>query len=317
MTILITGGAGFVGSHLCERLISDGHFVICYDNFDSYYSPEIKRKNISELFRNPNFRLVESDIRDKSGLETALSQGKVDVVVHLAAMAGVRPSIQRPELYYDVNITGTLRLLETMRSANVKKLVFGSSSSIYGNNDKIPFSETDNVDHPISPYAASKKAGELLCYTYSHLYSFDVFCLRFFTVYGPRQRPDMAIHQFAKNIADGKPITLYGDGTSRRDYTFVDDIVAGIEKAITRVSGYEVINLGESSTISLIDLIHMIEEEVGVKAIIRWLPMQPGDVLMTNADIKKARMLLDYDPQYSVKQGIQQFCQWLNLERNS
>jgi len=317
MTLLVTGGAGFIGSHLCERLISDGHLVICYDNFDSYYSPEIKRKNISGLLRNPNFRLVESDIRDKSGLEKALGQGKVDVVVHLAARAGVRPSIQQPELYYDVNIIGTLRLLEAMRSADVKKLVFGSSSSIYGNSDKIPFSETDNVDHPISPYAASKKAGELLCYTYSHLYSFDVFCLRFFTVYGPRQRPDMAIHQFAKNIADSKPITLYGDGTSRRDYTFVDDIVGGIKKAVTKVSGYEVINLGESSTISLIDLIHLIEEEVGVKAIIRWLPMQPGDVLMTNADIKKAQMLLDYNPGYSIKQGIQTFCRWLNLEGNS
>jgi UDP-glucuronate 4-epimerase len=289
--------------------------VVCYDSFDSYYAPQIKRKNISGLTQNPLFALVEADIRDGDALQRTFANYKVDTVVHLAARAGVRPSIQQPELYYDVNVMGTLRLLEAMHVAGVNQMVFGSSSSVYGNSPNVPFSEADSVDHPISPYAASKKAGELLCHTYHHLYGFDIFCLRFFTVYGPRQRPDMAIHQFIRKILEGDPITLYGDGASRRDYTFIDDIVQGVEKAISKVAGYEIINLGESSTIALIDLIRVIEEELGVKARIEWKPMQPGDVETTYADIARARTILGYAPGCSMKEGIHRFCEWFKSER--
>lgn len=314
MTILVTGGAGFIGSHLCERLIALGHRVICYDSFDGYYSPELKRKNIAGIMRHPGFALVEADIRDASALAQTFTVHKIDVVVHLAARAGVRPSILQPGLYYDVNLIGTLRLLEAMHAAGVKKLVFGSSSSVYGNSKRVPFSETDRVDNPISPYAASKKAGELLCHTYHHLHAFDVFCLRFFTAYGPRQRPDMAIHQFVRKILERQSITLFGDGNSRRDYTFVEDIVQGVEQAVNRVAGYEVINLGESSTIKLIDLIHLIETELDMKADIQWKPVQPGDVETTHADIGKARDILDYAPAVTITEGMQRFCRWFTSE---
>jgi len=317
MVILITGGAGFIGSNLSGHFISRGHSVVCYDSFDSYYSPTIKRKNILGLVQHPKFTLLEGDVRDEKALERAFSHQKIDVVVHLAARAGVRPSIEQPALYYDVNVTGTLRLLEAMKLAGTTKLIFGSSSSVYGNSRKVPFSELDSVDEPISPYAASKKAAELVCHTYCHLYGFDIFCLRFFTVYGPRQRPDMAIYLFVQKVLDGLPITLFGDGSSCRDYTFIDDIVHGLEMATTKVTGYEVINLGESSTIRLIDLIHVIEKELGIKANIQRQPMQKGDVEVTFADISKARSILGYSPQFEIEDGIHRFCEWVRDERTA
>lgn len=310
MRILVTGGAGFIGSHLVEKLLSLGDEVVCFDNFDSFYDPQIKHRNIAQAKLSPHYTLIEGDVRNKGMLQSCFEKYKFDVVVHLAAKAGVRSSLQRPEEYYEVNITGTLNLLETMRKFSVKNMIFASSSSVYGNNVNSPFSETDNVDHPISPYAATKKAGELLCYTYHHLYDFSVFCLRFFTVYGPRQRPEMAIHTFVRNIIERNPITLYGNGNSMRDYTYVDDIVDGIVNSINRLKGYEVINLGESQTFKLLDLVHVIEEAVGQKAIIQWKPAQPGDVDKTFADITKAKHLLGYAPHVGIVEGVRQLVEW-------
>ncbi len=310
MTILVTGAAGFIGSHVTERLLADGHTVIGIDSFDTFYDPAVKRSNIAGAQRHAFFRLVEGDIRDPGVLEQCFSGGPVDAVIHLAARAGVRPSLKDPGLYYDVNVTGTLRLLEAMRRHGTKKMLFASSSSVYGNNVKVPFSESDFVDNPVSPYAASKKAGELLCYTYHHLYGFDVFCLRFFTVYGPRQRPEMAIHQFVRRIDCGAPVTLYGDGSTRRDYTYVTDILDGILKSLRNVRGYEVLNLGESRTTTLKELVEIIERAVGKKAVIDWQSMQPGDVQQTYADITKARSLVGYDPRVGMEEGIRKFVAW-------
>jgi UDP-glucuronate 4-epimerase len=311
MNVLVTGGAGFIGSHVMERLTSGGHSVTCLDNFDEFYDPRVKRSNIASMVSSGDVRLVEGDIRDTAALERCFSGDSIDAVVHLAARAGVRPSLLQPELYYDVNVTGTLRLLEAMRRHGVRKMLFASSSSVYGNNRKTPFSETDIVDNPVSPYAASKKAGELLCHTYSHLYGFDIFCLRFFTVYGPRQRPEMAIHQFARNIIAGHPVTLYGDGTTRRDYTYIDDILDGITKSLENVRGYEVLNLGESRTVELRSLVSTLEAALNRKADIRWEPMQPGDVEITYADIDKARRLVGYAPRWPLEAGIRSFVDWL------
>jgi UDP-glucuronate 4-epimerase len=307
--VLITGAAGFIGSNLSHRMLQDGYSVIGIDNFDSFYDPQIKHKAIQKLALNPDFKLYEGDIRNRSLLDTVFEIEKPALVIHLAARAGVRPSIEQPELYYDVNVNGTLVLLEAMRKAGIKDLLFASSSSVYGNNKKVPFSETDSVDNPISPYAATKKAGELLCYTYHHLYNFNIFCLRFFTVYGPGQRPEMAIQQFGRKIAEGLPITLFGDGSTRRDYTFIDDITNGIIASSDNLIGYEILNLGNSDTISLIDLVHNIEETLGEKAIIEWQPMQPGDVEITFADISKAQKLIGYKPDYPVKKGLQKMFQ--------
>lgn len=301
---MITGVAGFIGSNLAASLLKDGHAVAGIDNFDTFYDPAIKRKVVGRLKENPAFSITEGDIRDRKALDDFLAAEKPDVVIHLAARAGVRPSIEQPELYYDVNVTGTLVLLEAMRAAGIKNMLFASSSSVYGNNKKVPFSETDAVDNPISPYAATKKTGELLCYTYHHLYDFNIFCLRFFTVYGPGQRPEMAIQQFGRKITEGTPITLFGDGTTRRDYTFIDDIVAGIKASAEKLKGYEILNLGNSDTISLIDLVRGIEETLSKRAIIEWKPMQPGDVEITFADISKAKKLLGYSPDYPVKKGL-------------
>ena len=312
MNILVTGGAGFIGSHLVERLLGDGHTVVCIDNFDSYYDPAIKRSNIKQALSHPAYTLTKGDVRDPVALRKCFEGRSIDVVAHLAARAGVRPSIANPELYYDVNVMGTLQLLEAMRTSGVRKLVFASSSSVYGNNPHVPFSESDNVDNPISPYAASKKAGELLCHTYSHLHKFDVYCLRFFTVFGPRQRPDMAIHRFLQQIMDDQDITLYGDGSSKRDYTYITDIVNGVERAIARARGYEIINLGESRITSLLDLISLIEAELGKKAKIEWRPMQPGDVGTTYADIAKAQRLLDYVPKCDVSGGLKAMHGWFS-----
>lgn len=302
--VLITGAAGFIGSNLALTMLKQGFIVSGIDNFDNFYDPEIKRKAIRKLELYPGFKIYEGDIRDRELLDRIFETEKPELVIHLAARAGVRPSIEQPELYYDVNVSGALVLLEAMRKAGLKDLLFASSSSVYGNNKKVPFSESDPVDNPISPYAATKKAGELLCYTYHHLYNFNIFCLRFFTVYGPGQRPEMAIQQFGRKITEGKPITLFGDGTTRRDYTFVDDIVAGIIVAAEHLNGYEILNLGNSDTISLIDLVHGIEETLGKKAVIEWKPMQPGDVEITYAHIGKARKLIGYKPDYPVKKGL-------------
>ena len=303
--VLITGAAGFIGSNLAKKMLQKGFQVIGIDNFDDFYDPAIKRKAVSSL-ESADFSLYEGDIRDRQFLDKVFEETKPDLVVHLAARAGVRPSIEQPELYYDVNVTGTLNLLEAMRSAGLKDLLFASSSSVYGNNKKVPFSESDAVDNPISPYAATKKAGELLCYTYHHLYDFNIYCLRFFTVYGPGQRPEMAIQQFGRKIMANEPITLFGDGTTRRDYTFVDDITDGIFACSENLKGYEVLNLGNSQTITLIDLVRSIEETLDRKAIIEWKPMQPGDVEITYADISKAQRLIGFRPEFPVKEGLKQ-----------
>lgn len=302
--VIITGAAGFIGSNLSARLLKEGYFVIGIDNFDNFYNPEIKRAAVKNLKLSESFRIYEGDIRDKSFINHVFETEKPELIIHLAARAGVRPSIQEPGLYYDVNVNGTLVLLEAMKSAGIKNMLFASSSSVYGNNKKVPFSELDSVDNPISPYAATKKTGELLCYTYHHLYNFNIFCMRFFTVYGPGQRPEMAIQQFGRKILNGEPITLFGDGTTRRDYTFIDDITGGLSAAAKRLKGYEIFNLGNSDTISLLDLVHGIEETLGKKAIINWQPMQPGDVEITYADVDKARKMLDYKPDYPVKKGL-------------
>ena len=310
MNILVTGAAGFIGSNLCEKLINDGHFVVGVDNFDNFYPINFKKLNVSELLYNEKFKFYESDIRCKEALGEIFTSHDIQVVVHLAAKAGVRPSIESIAEYYDVNLNGTVNLLECMRNFHVKKMLFASSSSIYGNNPKVPFSEYDRVDHPISPYAASKKSGELLCHVYYHLYNFDITCLRFFTVYGPRQRPDLAIHKFTNLIEQGKAIPFYGDGSTSRDYTYIDDIVEGIKCALKRLDGFNIYNLGESKVITLKYLIEVIEQSLRKKAILNRLPLQDGDVTRTFADISKARSELGYDPKYNFENGIRKFIEW-------
>jgi len=308
--IFLTGVAGFIGSHLAESLLNRGDAVIGIDNFDPFYSKRIKEKNLSYFNDHPNFKFYEESIIDLDALHRIFRNHKITHVVHLAAKAGVRPSIQEPLAYQKTNIEGTVNLLELCKTFNVRDFVFASSSSVYGNNKKVPFAETDIVDYPISPYAATKKAGELICYTYHHLYNINVFALRFFTVYGPRQRPEMAIHKFTRLIDEGKPIPVYGYGKPRRDFTYIDDIIQGVLAAIDRVKGYEVINLGESQTIQLSRLIDLIEENLQKKAIREEMPMQPGDVEQTFADITKAKNLLNYRPQTPIEEGIRKFVNW-------
>ncbi len=310
MKILVTGAAGFIGSHLCERLLSDGAEVVGLDNFDEFYSPAIKRSNIAECLEHRSFSLIEGDIRDVECVAGILSQNNINMIVHLAARAGVRPSIEQPLLYQDVNINGTMVLLEAAKEYGIRKFVFASSSSVYGNNKKVPFSETDNVDFPISPYAATKKAGELTCHTYHHLYDMNIMCLRFFTVYGPRQRPDLAIHKFARLIEADKPIPVFGDGSMRRDFTYIDDIIQGVMGAIEHCEGYEIYNLGESRPVRLDELIGEIEKAMGKKAIINRLPVQPGDVIQTYADVAKAKAKLGYNPQTDIADGLDKFVAW-------
>lgn len=310
--ILITGGAGFIGSHLVDRLLTEGAWrVTVIDDFNDFYLPEIKRSNVQPHLGHPDYELYEVDIRDRQALEQVFWQTQFDTIVHLAARAGVRPSLTQPQLYAETNINGTTNLLELARNNNVRHFVFGSSSSVYGVNDKVPFSEDDPIFHPISPYAATKAAGELICHTYSHLYGIRCLCLRFFTVYGARQRPDLAIHKFASLISQGKPIPVFGDGTTRRDYTYIDDIIAGVRAAIDyQKSNYEVINLGESRTVELRELISLLEKELGKEAKIDRQPLQPGDVPQTFADITKARKLLGYNPQTQIEDGIRKFIEW-------
>ena len=310
--ILITGGAGFIGSHLVDRLLSESDWrITVVDDFNDFYSPSIKRDNIREHLKSPNYKLVEADIRDYAALERAFAETTFDGIVHLAARAGVRPSLKEPRLYVETNINGTINLLELARKHGVNQFLFGSSSSVYGVNEKVPFAEDDPIFNPISPYAASKAAGELLCHTYSHLYDIRILCLRFFTVYGARQRPDLAIHKFAKLISAGKPIPVFGDGSTRRDYTYIDDIIAGVRAAIDyHRTNYEVINLGESRTVELRELVALIEKELGLRAEIDRQPPQPGDVPQTFADISKAKRLLNYNPQTQIEAGIKKFVEW-------
>ncbi len=310
MRFLVTGGAGFIGSHLSETLLKRGDEVYCIDDFNDYYDPEIKKQNIHRIEKNSSFRLFKGDICDYDFLNEIFRKNSFDAVIHLAARAGVRPSIKNPLLYQRVNLGGTLNLLELSRLFGIKKFILASSSSVYGNNKKVPFSEEDPVDFPISPYAATKKGCELLAFTYHHLYDISIFCLRFFTVYGPRQRPDMAIHKFTKHIFEEEEISLFGDGTSKRDYTFITDIIDGIEKAIEKCEGFRIYNLGESRTTELMELIRILEKRIGKEARIRRLPEQPGDVRMTYADITRAKQELGYSPSVSIEEGISRFVTW-------
>ncbi|HNQ24010.1 MAG TPA: GDP-mannose 4,6-dehydratase [Phycisphaerae bacterium] len=311
--IVVTGGAGFIGSHLCEALRRRGERVVALDLLDDFYDPAVKRRNVAALARDCEFELVEGDIRDERLVDRVLGAG-TDAVVHLAARAGVRPSIEQPLLYQDVNVRGTLVLLEAARRHNIRKFVFASSSSVYGNNRKVPFAETDSVDDPISPYAATKKAGELICHTYWHLYEIGISCLRFFTVYGPRQRPDLAIHKFARLIEAGKPIPVFGDGGMMRDFTYIDDIIDGVLRALDRCGGYHIYNLGNSSPVRLSGLIAALEEALGKKAVVQRLPLQPGDVERTYADLTISRAELGFEPKTDLRRGLARFVEWLRSE---
>ena len=312
--ILLTGAAGFIGSHVAEILLNQGHQVFGIDNFDDFYLRSTKEHNIIECISNPSFTFIEGNVGDVASL---LSDVNFDVVIHLAAKAGVRPSIAQPEQYIDANLSQTMALLQWMKDRGMHKLVFASSSSVYGNNAKVPFAESDPVDHPISPYAFTKKAGELLTHTFHHLANMDVINLRFFTVYGERQRPDLAIHKFAKAMLNGQAITLFGNGSTSRDYTYVGDIVQGIisamDYALSHQKVYETINLGSKNPIQLIDLVRALEEIIGLPANIQWMNMQEGDVDRTFADIQKAESLLQYSPNTSLKEGLTRFVAWLQL----
>ena len=310
MRVLLTGGAGFIGFHLASRLLTERAEIVIVDNFNSFYDPKLKRRNVDDLRSLGPVIIHEIDILDREPLRQVFEESRPDVVVHLAAWAGVRPSIDNPALYCDVNVTGTANLLELARKFSVSCFIFGSSSSVYGGNLKVPFSEEDPVDLPVSPYAATKKAGELLCHTYAHNFAMNIACLRFFTVYGPRQRPEMAIHKFAQLMWEGKEIPVFGDGQSRRDYTYVDDIVSGICAAIQLNPRYGIFNLGESETITLIDLIDALADALGTKARLEFLPPQPGDMLITCADITRSRKILGYDPKVPIRDGIRRFAEW-------
>ena len=309
MKVLVTGGAGFIGSHLVERLLRDGHDAAILDDFNDFYDPKIKRANIAAVAKE--IRLHDVDLRNAEKVANVFQNEKFDAVFHLAARAGVRPSIQQPQLYYDANVSGTLHLLEAARSAGVDRFIFASSSSVYGAAKKVPFSEDENLTQTLSPYAASKIAGEFLCSTYSHLYEMRVVALRYFTVYGARQRPDLAIHQFTRKIRAGEAIDQFGDGTTRRDYTYIDDIIQGTVAALNYDGPrFDVFNLGESDTIQLKDLIAAIENALGKKAKINRLSEQPGDMPLTCADISKARKLLGYNPKTKFGDGLPRFVDW-------
>ncbi|SEG01742.1 UDP-glucuronate 4-epimerase [Halpernia humi] len=341
MNYLVTGGSGFIGSHLVEQLLKKGHSVINVDNFDDFYDYKIKIKNTLEsvgnyvefsfqdknsdieklqlLINDENYQIHNQDIRDYDGLEKIFNSNKIDLIIHLAALAGVRPSIERPLDYQEVNVKGTQNLYELCQKFNIKKFVCASSSSVYGNNEKVPFSETDNVDRPISPYAATKKCSEVLGHVYHSLYNIDMILLRFFTVYGPRQRPDLAIHKFSKLITNNEEIPFFGDGSTARDYTFVNDIIDGVLKAILFLEKndkvYEIVNLGESEVITLREMISTLENTLNIKAKIKQLPMQKGDVERTNADISKAKTLLNYEPKTNFQNGIKIFVEWFLRNR--
>lgn len=316
MNFLVTGGAGFIGSHLCERLLHEGHAVWTLDDLNPFYDIAIKQRNLRDIqaLAKP-FTFVQGDLTDTACLEELFSEVQFDQIIHLAARAGVRPSLQEPALYQRVNVEGTVNLLEAARKHRVKKITIASSSSVYGVNAKVPFTETDPIFSAISPYAASKLACEALGHVYHHVYGLDVAMLRFFTVYGPRQRPDLAIHKFAHLIESGKPIPVFGDGKTARDYTYVTDTLEGIIACTTKEFGFQIFNLGESQTVELDYLISLIENALGKKAIIDRQPAQPGDVPITYADISKARKILGYNPQVKIEQGIPKFIEWFRTKR--
>lgn len=315
MHYLITGGAGFIGSHLTERLIREEHKVTIIDDFNTYYAPVIKRQNIAPVLNR--IELIEGDIRDATLVERTFAKGNFDQVIHIAARAGVRPSIQDPKLYFTTNIDGTFNLLDACRYHGVTRFTFASSSSVYGINEKVPFAETDTLERTISPYAATKLTGEQICSNYAHLFGIHCQCLRFFTVYGPRQRPDLAISKFTKRILAGESIQQYGDGSTARDYTYIEDIIDGIIAAANYdKNSFEIFNLGGSATTTLSELIKMIEAAAGKTAQIEYLPDQPGDVPRTYADVSKARKLLGYEPQTPIAEGIQKYVQWFR-EQNA
>ena len=314
MRILVTGGAGFIGSHLVEKLLALGHAVAILDDFNDFYDPRIKHGNIAAV--KNDVPLFQMDLRDNNAVRGLFHREKFDAIAHLAARAGVRPSIAQPQLYYDANVNGTLHLLEAVRTAGMERFIFASSSSVYGLCTKVPFSEDFHLTQTISPYAATKIAGEFLCSTFSHLYQMRVMALRFFTVYGARQRPDLAIHQFTRKILAGQPIDQFGDGTTRRDYTYIDDIIQGVVAALNYDGArWDIFNLGESETVQLKDLIEAIETAVGKKARINRLPEQPGDVPLTCADISKARRLLGYNPRTKLRDGLPKFVEWFRAEQ--
>lgn len=319
-TYLITGGAGFIGSHLADKLLKEGNKVIVVDNFCDFYNPKIKEDNVKHNLNNANYTLKRIDIRNREELAKTFDEVNVDVVIHLAAMAGVRPSIDNPIYYQEVNCVGTQNILEEMKAHNVKKLVMASSSSVYGNCKEVPFKEDMVVDFAISPYAATKKANEVMTHVYHKLFDFNVIMLRFFTVFGPRQRPDLAINKFTRLMLNNEPIPMFGDGTTSRDYTYVEDIVSGIEKSIEYVNNnkdvYEILNLGNSSPVSLKEMIDTIAEVLNKTPNIEELPMQPGDVERTFADISKAKKLIGYEPKTSFKQGIENFVKWYIINKD-
>jgi UDP-glucuronate 4-epimerase len=313
MNVLVTGGAGFIGSHVCERLLRSGHAVWALDDLNDFYDPAIKRRNLREIEASgKSFTFVEGDIVDVPTVEKVFQSAHFDQVIHLAARAGVRPSLEHPSLYQRVNVEGTTNLLEAARLHGVKKLILASSSSVYGVNSKIPFAESDPIFTPISPYAASKLASEALGHVYHHVYGMDIAMLRFFTVFGPRQRPDLAIHKFARRIVAGEPIEVFGDGSTARDYTYISDIVDGIMACAERSFGFEIINLGGSHPVTLSHLIELLENALQKRAKIKRLPNQPGDVPRTWADVSKAAKLLNYAPKVGIEDGIRQFVDWLN-----
>lgn len=314
-SILVTGGAGFIGSTLCERLLRIGYRVIALDNFNDFYNPVIKKNNITIAKKDPNYVLIEGDIRDGALLNNMFRLFNINKVVHLAAMAGVRKSIDSPQEYVDIDIKGTVNLLEISKKYRVSKFIFASSSSVYGKNPT-PFREDDYINIQISPYAVAKRSGELYCRTYNELYNLPIICLRFFTVYGPRQRPEMAIHLFTKSIDEGKEIAIYGDGKSSRDYTYVNDIVDGIISSMELDCSFDIINLGNSYPIQLNKLINIIEQKLGKNALKRYVPIQTGDVDHTCADISRAKNLLNYNPSIDIETGIERFVEWYKKNRN-
>ena len=314
MKVLVTGAAGFIGSHLCEALLGEGCAVTGVDNFDPYYGRPVKERNLRGSLAAKGFTFVEMDLRDEAATSSLLAKGW-DCVAHLGGRGGVRNSIAEPGLYMSLNFTATLNILEGMKSVGGGRLVFASTSSVYGSSPRIPFREDDPADRPVSPYSASKRACELLCHTYHKLYGLDVYALRFFTVYGPRQRPDMAIHKFVRAISEGRPVERYGDGSTQRDYTYVDDIIAGVVKAVDRASGYEIINIGGARTSLLSNVIETIERLLGKEAQIVEKPIPPGDVLRTQADNTKAAKLLDMSPRVGLEEGLARFIEWYEKEQ--
>jgi UDP-glucuronate 4-epimerase len=315
MSILVTGGAGFIGSHLSEALLRSGRKVVCLDNFDPFYDPHLKWENVAALAPNPRFVLEETDIRDRTALDRIFRTHAVEAVIHLAAKAGVRPSILQPGEYFDVNVQGTLQVLEAMRAAGCRRLLLASSSSVYGNQEKRPFSETDDVSRPISPYAASKRSAELLAHSYHHLFGIEVACLRLFTVYGPRQRPDLAIHKFTRLALQNQPIPLFGDGRTLRDYTFVEDIVQGFTRLLDHPGwGYEIFNLGYGSPVTLLEMVEALEAALERPLAVEFLQKQPGDVEQTHADISKARQFFGYRPAVGLAEGVRRFVEGLKVK---